>query len=228
MTPIALDIAVGLIIALSAITAYFRGFVREAFTIGGVALAAFCAHQFGHLLIPEFNNWLHVEEAEEGRMVWGILSPVLAAKVFSYGGVFLLVFIMAALLGYFISQGIRGVGLGIIDRLLGACFGVARGFLFALVLYVPFSYLIGKEQMPVWAKESYSISALDTAFVWTKEKFDLDQYIEKREDGVAVKFDKIKSGDFNALSKEEREKLEKLEKKPKDEKKKKDENDESL
>ena len=62
MTPDALDIAVGGIILLSIVFAYFRGIVKEIFTLLGLGLAGYTAYKGGHILIPEFNKWLQVPE----------------------------------------------------------------------------------------------------------------------------------------------------------------------
>lgn len=55
MTPAILDIAVIVILLLSTLIAYFRGIIREIFTIIGLLAASFISYKFGHLLIPQFD-----------------------------------------------------------------------------------------------------------------------------------------------------------------------------
>jgi membrane protein required for colicin V production len=194
MTPLALDIAIGLIIFLSTLAAYFRGLIKEVFTLLGLAVAVFLAYKLGHLLVPEFNQWLHVpEEGDKTKteLVWGLMSPALASKVFSYGGTFLSALLVMILLGHFISRWIQEAGLGIVDRLLGAGFGLLRGFLLVFLFYVPSTYLIEYKKFPDWAKNSFSVPVLQSALDWTNKTFELDKKIEDRGNGIAIKFDKV-------------------------------------
>ncbi|MBI3440940.1 MAG: CvpA family protein, partial [Proteobacteria bacterium] len=145
MTPLALDIAIGLVITLSTVIAYLRGIIKEVFTLVGLFVAGFLAYQGGHLLVPEFNKWLHVPDGNDkgkATLVMGLLSPSLASKVFSYGGVFLFIFLIMALLGHLLAKWTKEAGLAVVDRLLGGCFGLLRGFLLIFLLYVPCTYLI--------------------------------------------------------------------------------------
>jgi membrane protein required for colicin V production len=195
MTALALDIAIGLVILLSTVAAYCRGFVKEVFTLIGIAVAVFFAYKFGHLLVPGLNQWLHVpEEGDKAKveLIWGVLSPAMAAKVGAYGGMFLVVFVVMTLTGYFLSRWIKETGIGIVDRLLGGAFGFLRGFLLVFLLYVPCTYLIDQEKFPAWAKESFSLPVLQSTLAWTNKTFELDKKIEDRGDaGIAIKIDKI-------------------------------------
>jgi membrane protein required for colicin V production len=47
--------------------------------------------------------------------------------------IFLVVVIIGSLLGWVLSRAIRAIGLGFVDRLLGAVFGVARGVLIVVI-----------------------------------------------------------------------------------------------
>jgi membrane protein required for colicin V production len=194
MTPLALDIAVGLIIFLSTLVAYLRGIIKEIFTLGGFTVAVYLAYKLGHLLVPEFNNWLHVPaegDQEKTELVWGLMKPALAAKVFSYGGTFLTSLLIMMLAGYFISRWVHEAGLTILDRLLGASFGFLRGFLLVFMFYVPCVYLVGEKDFPNWAKNSTSVPILQSTMSWVNKTFDLDKKIEDRGNGIAIKFDKV-------------------------------------
>lgn len=194
MTPAALDIAVGLLILISTAAACFRGIVKEIFTMGGFLVAVLVAWKAGHLLVPAFNGWLHVtegKEAEKAEFIWGLLSPALAAKVAAYGGVFLLIFLSLMLVGFLLSRWIKEMGVGSLDRLLGAIFGFLRGFLLVFVFYVPCVYLVNKDKFPAWAKESFSVPVLQATFEWANRSFGLDKMIEDRGSGIAIRLDKV-------------------------------------
>ena len=201
MTALALDIAIGLVIFISTLIAYFRGVIREVFTLIVIVVAVFIAYKLGHLLVPEFNQWLHVQdEGDKGKveLIWGIMSPPLASKVFSYGGTFLFVFLLMTLLGHFMSVWIKEAGLGIVDRVLGAAFGFLRGFLLVFLVYAPCTWLIDQQKFPDWAKKSFSVPILQGTLDWVNEAFELDKKIEDRGSGIAVKFDKIDIDKFGA------------------------------
>lgn len=194
MTPIALDVAIGIILLISILIGYFRGIIKEVFTIAGLALAIFASYQLAHMLVPGINKWLDVPpegSAQKTELFMGFLSPALAAKVIAYGGTFLLVFMITTLLGFLITHWVKEMGLGVVDRLLGAGFGFARGFLLVFLIYVPFTYLIDQKKMPEWAKNSVSVPILQKALEWSNKNFELDKKIEDRGNGIVIKFDKI-------------------------------------
>jgi len=194
MTATALDIAIGIIIGFSMLVAYFRGLIREVFTLAGIVIAVFLSYKLGHMFVPEFESLLGVADAAEGekpRLILGLLSPVLAAKVFSYGGTFIFVFVVMTLLGFFVARWVKDSGLGIVDKLLGAAFGFVRGFLLVFIVYVPLSYLVDTEKLPAWAKESVSVPLFQDTLTWVNKRFDIDQMVERGEKGVSIKLDKI-------------------------------------
>jgi len=194
MTPIALDIFVGSIIVISGLVAYLRGIIKEVFTLVTFFLSIFLSYIAGHLLVPEFNSWFGVTEDggfEKGKLILGILSPPMAAKFFSYGSIFLLVFIVLALLGGLLSRWIKETGLSIVDRVLGGAFGVFRGFLLLFLIYIPFNYVIEDNKFPEWATESISFPMFKSTFAWANNVFGLDKKIESSGSGIMIKFHKI-------------------------------------
>lgn len=194
MTPLALDIAIALIILLSTVVAYLRGVIREIFTLVTFGISAFIAYAGGHVLVPTFNEWLNVPDGNDtskATLVLGLLTPSLAAKVFSYGGVFLFFFIVLSLLGRLLTRWVSEAGLAVVDRLLGAGFGFLRGFLLVFVFYVPSTYLISQEKFPEWARQSYSVPILQKVLTAANQYFELDKKIEDRGSGIVIKLDKI-------------------------------------
>ncbi len=193
MTPLALDVCVALIILLSTVVAYMRGIIKEAFTLGGLILAVLLTWKGGHVLLPAFNAWFNVPEDgvdKKGVLVFGMMAPSLAAKVFSYGTTFLGALLVMMLTGYFISRWINEAGLGVLDKIFGAVFGALRGFLLVFVLYVPCTYVFDFKKFPEWALQSTSVPILQSTLDWVDRTWDLDKKVQSKAEGVVIKFDK--------------------------------------
>lgn len=194
MTPLALDISIGLVILLSTLVAYIRGIVKEAFTLGGLIVAVLLAWKGGHILLPAFNAVFDVPadgEDPKGVLVFGLMAPSLAAKVFSYGTTFIGALFVAMLTGYFISRWINEAGLGVLDKIFGATFGFLRGFLLVFILYVPCTYIFDYKKFPDWALQSTSVPVLQSTLEWVNRNWDLDKKVQSKAEGVVIKFDKV-------------------------------------
>ena len=218
MTPAVLDIIVAIIILLSVAIAFYRGIIREIFTIVGLGASVIGAWKGGPLLIPLFNDLLGVkadggEKAAEavskgasadalsakgmlatlhkGDLILGVISPATAAKFAAYGSTFIIIFLIMSLISFFLSRGVQEAGLGFVDRIAGAGFGFARGFLLVFLPYVLCTFLIDQNKFPDWAKNSMTVPALQTAFDYADQHFDLKKRIEDRGGSIALKIQKI-------------------------------------
>jgi membrane protein required for colicin V production len=110
MAPI--DWGIAAVVALSAITAARNGFFLEAFSLAGVILG---------LLIASWNF--------QKPMPWllhFIPTPGIAEAV-SFVAIALLVMIAASLVGRLLRWSADSIGLGWLDRLIGAAFGFLKG-----------------------------------------------------------------------------------------------------
>jgi membrane protein required for colicin V production len=115
------DGAVLAVLAVSAIVAFFRGFVREVLGIGawvGAVLAGFLAEPFLH------------------DSVVGYVQPAWLATAVAVGGVALVVLILLKLLIAWLSGRIQRSALGGLDKALGLVFGVARGAFLVVLAYI--------------------------------------------------------------------------------------------
>jgi membrane protein required for colicin V production len=125
-------VAIGLVV-LSALFAYFRGFVREVMSIvaWGLAMVVTLAFfTYNRDLIAQYVNFPFAPEALAG------------------GGVFILCLILFTALSIPLWALIGYTGLRSFDRALGVLFGFFRGWLFILVLWAAFAYVIPKESRP--------------------------------------------------------------------------------
>lgn len=218
MTPHVLDLIVAVILLLSTLIAYYRGLIREVFTILGLGLAVFGAYMAGPALTPFFENLLEVpadggasaaEIVTEGAneeehtnaavkasmykkdLIFGILSPALAARLCAYGSGFIAVLIVAGLFSFFISRRVDEMGLGMVDKVLGAGFGFARGFLIVFLFYVPWTFLIDQDKFPAWAKNSKSVPVLNRTLAYVDDKLGFSRKVEDRGGDIAIRIGKV-------------------------------------
>jgi membrane protein required for colicin V production len=116
------------VLAVSALIAYFRGFVREVLGIGAWAGAVVIALWFQPALKPLAQKYI---------------SEVWLAEIAALAVGFLVTLFVLKLLIALIAGGIRHSVLGGVDRALGILFGLARGA-FLLVL----AYIVGGLFLP--------------------------------------------------------------------------------
>jgi len=112
-----LDYVVTAVFAVSLVIGVWRGLVREVVSILGWVIAFLAANLLAGPLGPE--------------MPAAIPSPELRLAA-AYLAVFVVALVAASLAGLILSKIVKSVGLGGLDRLLGAIFGLARGLLIVL------------------------------------------------------------------------------------------------
>ncbi len=215
MTPAALDITIAIILLLSALVAYFRGIIREAFTFVALLVAAGTAYFGGDMMISPFNKWLKVDQRGEeaaaavsksaaagaqietamalkAHLFMGVMSYEQLATICAYASVFIFFYLVMTLVGYFASRAVNEAGLGIVDRLLGAGFGLARGFVVVFLCFLPISFMFDKDKLPDWAKNSVSVPILVQTVAFVDEKVDLKKLIADNGKTVIDKVSKYK------------------------------------
>jgi membrane protein required for colicin V production len=139
-----------IILLLSGVVGYFRGFIRESIALLTWLVGLWVAWHFAYLVNP----WLGGALAEPGVREWMGRAIVL-----------LIVLLAGSLIGSVVSHFVRrAVGLAAMDRLLGAVFGLVRG-----VVIVGLLVLAGQaaelENEPWWA-ETKSMPAAASVARW--------------------------------------------------------------
>jgi membrane protein required for colicin V production len=109
------------IIVVSAVIAMARGFLLEAISLGGLVLGLWLAFWNYRALATPISRAVHSPGA----------ADALAFLLIAFG-----VMLVAALLARLLSRAASSLGLGGLDSLLGALFGVVRGYVFVLVAVV--------------------------------------------------------------------------------------------
>jgi membrane protein required for colicin V production len=137
------DVIVLAILALSALLAFFRGFVREILSLGawiGAAIVTlYFFPQVATELQPKFKNAV----VAAGFATLGIYVAALLA--FSLINMLILKFVKA------------GSDVGLLDNTLGLFYGVFRGaFLISLGFFL-MTIVLPEDEYPVWIKKAHSL-----------------------------------------------------------------------
>ena len=132
-----LDYALLAVLALSIAWGAWRGLVHEMISLGGWIIAFLAANLFGAPASEAITDSI----PPEARVMLGWLA------------VFVVVMLVASLVGMLLRKFIKSVGLAASDRVLGALFGMARG----VIIWLAFALLAGLTRLPaqpVW-KDSF-------------------------------------------------------------------------
>ena len=122
------DVLILVVLIVSVVSAFVKGFFVEVFSLAGVILGLFLAA---------------ANYAALAGLIQRVVDSHEIANVIAFVLIALLVMVGAGLLGRLLRGLLRGVGLGIVDRLLGAAFGLIKGcvvvtlVLMAIVAFLP-------------------------------------------------------------------------------------------
>jgi membrane protein required for colicin V production len=139
--PSYLDLAVLGIILVSALLSMMRGFTREVLAIASWAAAAAAAYYFYPVVMPYLTHYIPIHKE--------IIAQAASAAL-----VFFVTLIIVSLFTVRLSDAILDSKIGALDRSLGFVFGVARGFLLAVVAFAIFNWLVSEKQQPEWVKNA--------------------------------------------------------------------------
>ena len=113
------DIGIIVLIFLSALVGFIRGFVREALSLTIWVAAIVLTIAFAEDLSTKLPFTISYA-----------LAPLIIAAVLIFVGVL----IVGSLVNYLVSKGLYAIGMGGLDRVLGGAFGVIRGALVVTLL----------------------------------------------------------------------------------------------
>jgi membrane protein required for colicin V production len=151
------DIAILVIVLLSALISVLRGFVKEALSLAGLVIAFWVAFTFKEPVAGLFKQYITVPSLQ------------LAA---GFALLFIGTLIVAGIINYFAGKLVEKSGLTGTDRMLGVIFGVIRGAAIAAVLV----WLAGLTPLPQdpWWKESLFIKHFKVAALWINTQLPKD------------------------------------------------------
>lgn len=160
-------------ILISAIIAFLRGFIREFLTIVGVVGGLAASYFGGPVLQPLMRSWLGVREVAEGeepQKLFDLIPMTIVADICAYGSIFLVVVIVLTVLSHFLATGVKAIGLGPVDRLLGIAFGIARAVLVLALIYLFPYILFTEEDRDEWFKGSHTRPHIERTTAWIAER----------------------------------------------------------
>jgi membrane protein required for colicin V production len=134
-----IDLAIIIVMILSAVFSWVRGFTGEVLAVASWVAAAIAAY------------FLHP---------WALtyIAPSIANKQIalaaSIAAVFLVTLVFVSLITTKLSELILDSAIGTLDRTLGLFFGAARGLLIAVVAFMFFDTLVGEKSQPDMLKDA--------------------------------------------------------------------------
>ncbi len=143
-----LDVVVAVVVLVSALFAFYRGFVREALAIAGWVGAAFATVWLYPVARPFADEWL--EEAWLGDVATGAT-------------IFLVSLVILWLVAHAIVIRVKDSPLNALDRSLGFLFGLARGVVLVALAYMVATRALWHdgEARPRWLVEARSLPVID-------------------------------------------------------------------
>jgi len=129
----AFDIGVLVVVGLSTILAFGKGFATVALSLAAWA-GAFAAVIFGNAFVePYMQEWV---------------NPPELASILSVVAVFFVALFGLKMIGSLIGSTIKNSPIGFLDRSLGALFGLVRGMVIVSLLYFGFTKIFPDREVP--------------------------------------------------------------------------------
>ena len=136
------DLGVAIIVGLSALLSFYRGFLREMMSLGAWIGAA----------IITLYTFPHVSKMIEPQVKSEAIASGLASM-----GVFMIALVIISIFGGLIVRYMKPSGeVGFFDNLIGLLFGVARGVLLVAIAYFIMTLVIAPKDYPEWVKTAVS------------------------------------------------------------------------
>lgn len=156
------------IFAFSALAGFGRGFVREVVSVVTLIAAFVVATMFSNALALKFTTSPGVQTVvNQASSAIGVntAQPVSYMAIgLSFGLLFAGTVIVGSLIGFFLNIAVSTGMLGMGNRLLGAGFGIARGFIINLVLI--FVVQLTPISAEAWWGQSSLVHSYQPAVVW--------------------------------------------------------------
>ncbi|MFC4351663.1 CvpA family protein [Fodinicurvata halophila] len=143
----AVDLAILVVLVLSGLLAFSRGFVHEFLgLIAWIGAALVTLHFF-----------LPAQAIARDIIAIEILADIAAGLV-----LFLVALFFFSLISRTIGKRVRESSIGFLDRSLGLLFGLARGALVVCLLWLVLSWLMPPADRPQWVQEARALPLLES------------------------------------------------------------------
>lgn len=135
------DGVVALVILISAILAYSRGFVREGMAIAGWIIAGVVAYMFAPRAMPLVREVPVLSDLIGDSCELSVLA--------AFAGVLALALVVVSIFTPLFASVVQRSALGGVDQALGFLFGVLRGILLVAIALVIYDRLVTSETIPM-------------------------------------------------------------------------------
>ena len=133
------DLIVIIVLVVSGIFAFVRGFVHEVLAVGSWVGAAFVTlYAFPHVQ----------------PLVLSVIAVEFIASLVTGVGLFLVTLVVFSILTRILSNRIQQSSLGALDRSLGLLFGFARGAVIVVLAWLALDYMVTEEDRPAWLQDA--------------------------------------------------------------------------
>lgn len=173
------DAVVAILILISAVLAFSRGFVREVMAIAGWVIAAFAAFAFAPQVEPMIREVPFLKDIIGGSCELSILV--------AFAAVFAVTLIIVSIFTPLLSGLITNSALGPMDQGLGLLFGVARGALLVVVALIVYDIAIGEGGGIAEIENSKSAEV----FAGLKERIETEVIPQDAPGWVAQQYEKL-------------------------------------
>ncbi len=134
------DLAVAVVLLLSALLAFARGFVHEVFSVAGWIGAIFATIYAMPLVKPRAVEWMKGIPKLPDWVSPDTVAPFVAGTL-----IFVVTLVVLALLTRIVSRTIQSSAFNALDRALGFLFGLARGAVVVCLAYIAVDWMYGPE-----------------------------------------------------------------------------------
>ncbi|MFT6605130.1 MAG: membrane protein required for colicin V production [Halocynthiibacter sp.] len=171
------DGAVALIVIISAILAYSRGFVREGMSIVGWVAAALLAFAFGPRAAPLVREIPFISDFLGDNCELAVIAGFFA--------VFALALVVASVITPLFSSVVQRSALGGLDQGLGFLFGVVRGVVLVAVALIVFDRMVpGEDFMKIGESRTAKVFARSEGRLNEQLPEDAPSWIVSRYEGL--------------------------------------------
>ena len=175
-----IDGVVALVIVVSAVLAYARGFMRETMAIMGWIIAAILAFIFAPTVEPLIKEIPYVGDYLRDSCELSIIA--------AFAAVFAVSLVVVSIIAPLFSSIIQRSALGGLDQGLGFLFGVLRGLLLVAVALVVYDRVVVNEAIPM-------VDDSRTAKIFNRTKDTINEQIPENAPGwILARYEQLVGG----------------------------------
>lgn len=139
------DIGVLLVLLVSAVLAYARGFVHEVLSVGGWIGAIFAT----------FYGFPYAKPFARKYIALDLAADLVAGTV-----IFIVTLVFLSLITRAIAKQVQASALNVLDRSLGFLFGLARGAVLVCVAYIGLELIIPEDEHPAMIRDARTMQLI--------------------------------------------------------------------